>query len=242
MHRRHPAAAGSADETGEEADRLEVADIEDTDHVEDTDQEEDTDQSDDPDVFDDDLHVANGGPVQNASRPGSLGSLLRGSGSQKRSGTAVYDDMPTTELTTLMRKLDDKERLLRCWRRRSALCSRVVLTIITVHNDPVGKGHESTSEIVSYGRRQRRVRYLPLRDGLVPPALAHSVRTPVPRVQPRACRYRDPVPLLRRLPAVQGMADTEGAHIARREPQGAGRRPARRQNAGRREHDQQPAA
>ena len=96
-------------------------------------------------------HVADGELVETARKPGSLSGLLTGSGSQKRSGNAVYDEMKTAELTTLMRKLDDRERKFAMLATPLGIVLAVVLTIITVHNDPTGKGHESTSIIVLDG-------------------------------------------------------------------------------------------
>ena len=130
--------AADADETGDVADRLDVEDS------------RNTDQLQDPDGLDDDLHVADEEVAKSTSRPGTLGGLLRGSGTQKRSGTAVYDEMSTGELTTLMRKLDDKERLLAMLATPLGFVLSVVLILVTVHDNPVGKGHESTGEIFLY--------------------------------------------------------------------------------------------
>ncbi len=105
----------------------------------------------DPDAFDDDLHVDDPGVARPTTTPTSLGGLLRGSGTQKRSATAAYDDMKTSDLTTLMRKLDDKERRYAMMAAPLGGILALVLTIITLHHDPVGKGHESTSIITLDG-------------------------------------------------------------------------------------------
>ncbi|MGO9344039.1 MAG: hypothetical protein ACLP6E_16235 [Acidimicrobiales bacterium] len=111
----------------------------------------DVTRAQDPDELDDDLHADDQEVAGPAARPTSLVSLLRGGGTQKRSGAAAYDDMKTSELTTLMRKLDDKERRFAMAAAPLGAVLALVLTIITLKHDPVGKGHEATSVITLDG-------------------------------------------------------------------------------------------
>jgi uncharacterized protein (TIGR03382 family) len=61
--------------------------------------------------------------------------------------------MPTSELTVLMRKLDDKERLYAFIAAPLGLVFAILVTVLAVHTNPAlhHKGHESTGEIVTDG-------------------------------------------------------------------------------------------
>lgn len=140
--RPRPAVAAVSDEVG--ADQLDE-----TAH-------DDRADSEDPDVLDDSMHVDDGELVEAPTRPRSMGGLLTGGlfgggASQKRQGAAVLDSMKTSELTELMRKLDDKERRFAMLAAPLGGVLAIVLTLITLHHDPVGKGHESTSIITLDG-------------------------------------------------------------------------------------------
>lgn len=110
-----------------------------------------TAQNDDPDALDNSFHVEDAELVESTGRPtpagGLLSGLLRGGAGSQKSGAAVYDGMKTSDLTTLMRKLDDRERRFAMMAAPLGAVLAVVLTAITLHHDPVGKGHESTSVI-----------------------------------------------------------------------------------------------
>lgn len=89
-----------------------------------------------------------------ASRPSSSRST---SGSTSRSGrptpASVYDKMPTSQLTVLMRKLDDKERLLAFIAAPLGVVLAIVVTLVAVHSNPAlhKKGHESPGLILTDG-------------------------------------------------------------------------------------------
>jgi Na+-transporting methylmalonyl-CoA/oxaloacetate decarboxylase gamma subunit len=91
-----------------------------------------------------------------SSRPTSSRSSSSGS-SSSRSGrptpTSAYDGMPTSQLTGLMRKLDDKERLLAFGAAPLGAVLAVVLTLITLSHNPAlhHKGHESAGIILADG-------------------------------------------------------------------------------------------
>ena len=131
-----------------------ISNDDDSDQADET-EHQDAALSEDPDALDDNSHLDDADPVVNAGRPAPMGGLLsgvlRGGGAQKRQGAAVYDDMKTSDLTELMRKLDDKERRFAMLAAPLGGVLAIVLTLITLHNDPVGKGHESTSIITLDG-------------------------------------------------------------------------------------------
>ncbi len=148
MPKARPVSAAKSDTSGTDSDPPDLAE---TEPLDEADGEEAAPRAQDTDALDDDLGEDDSETVAPAPRPGSLAGFLRGGGTQKRSGTAAYDDMKTGELTDLMRKLDDKERRYATIAAPLGAVLAVILTIVTLSHDPVGKGHEATSIITLDG-------------------------------------------------------------------------------------------
>ena len=90
-----------------------------------------------------------GAEVVATPKPAARGSAR----APRPSQTALYDKMPTSELTVLMRKLDDKERLLTFIASPLGAVLALVLTFITLSHNPAlhHTGHEASSVIVTDG-------------------------------------------------------------------------------------------
>jgi hypothetical protein len=96
-----------------------------------------------------------------SSRPTSSRSTSSGSSSSRSSSsasgrptpTSAYDGMPTSQLTSLMRKLDDKERMIAFGAAPLGAVLAIVLTVITLSHNPAlhHKGHESAGIIIADG-------------------------------------------------------------------------------------------
>jgi hypothetical protein len=94
--------------------------------------------------------------VSSSSRSASSGSSSTrssSSGSARPTPTSAYDGMPTSQLTSLMRKLDDKERMIAFGAAPLGAVLAVVLTLITLSHNPAlhHKGHESAGIIIADG-------------------------------------------------------------------------------------------
>jgi hypothetical protein len=121
---------GTADESGDQDEREHVVDAE---------------------VIDKDAGSSSGGGSSSTSRSSS--SRSSSSRSQKPPPGSVYDQMPTSQLTVLMRKLDDKERMLAFGAAPLGAVLAIVVAIVALHSNPAlhHKGHETPSLIVSDG-------------------------------------------------------------------------------------------
>ena len=72
----------------------------------------------------------------------------------KQGRPSPYDDMPTSELTQLMKRLDDRERLLTTIAAPLGVVLSLLETLLTLHNDPKSvhaKGYVDHTTLVVYG-------------------------------------------------------------------------------------------
>jgi hypothetical protein len=108
----------------------------------------------------DDVEVIDDGDAETPEPDSS--SAPRSTSRTSRSATArparsaspsPYDDMPTSELSVLMRKLDEKERKLAFGAAPLGAVLAIVVTIFAVHSNPAlhHKGHESVGIIIADG-------------------------------------------------------------------------------------------
>jgi hypothetical protein len=92
-------------------------------------------------------------PAAPSPRPRRSAGSRTASKTARPSPTSVYDDMPTSELTVLMRKLDDRERLFAFIAAPLGVVLAILVTAVAVHTNPAlhHKGHESSGVIVADG-------------------------------------------------------------------------------------------
>lgn len=121
------------------------------DEIEDVQEPDEIDHVEDVEVLDHRATQSTRRSSSSASRSSSSSSSS--SGSSRPRPVSAYDAVPTSELTVLIRKLDDKERLFAFIAAPLGVVLTIVVTIVAVHTNPAlhHKGHESSGIIVTDG-------------------------------------------------------------------------------------------
>jgi hypothetical protein len=98
------------------------------------------------------------GTATNGAKPRFGASAARSgtaatTGARTSRSTSQYDPMPTSELKTLMKRLDDRERALSMFAAPLGIAVAILVTIVSIHSNPAvhHKGHEDPSLIWSDG-------------------------------------------------------------------------------------------